>query len=81
MIQQRTFNENPCCTIGYFNVITFVEENHGGVPYYMRKSMDFIFVIKVCGLVDIGFSGHKFNWSNKRGSTQNQEEAWKGNGK
>ena len=29
--------------------------------------MDFIAVIDACGLVDIGFSGQKFTWSNKRG--------------
>ena len=60
MIQQRTFNENPCCTIGYFNVITFVEEKFGGVPYNLRKSMDFIAVVEVCGHLDVGFSCNKF---------------------
>ena len=67
MIQQATLNDNPLCTVGDFNVINFVEEKHGGLPYNMRKSMDFIAIIEACGLMDIDFSGHKFTWSNKRG--------------
>ena len=38
----------------------------GEETYKMRISMDFIALIEACGLVDIGFSGHKFTWSNKR---------------
>ncbi|XP_015084240.1 uncharacterized protein LOC107027651 [Solanum pennellii] len=67
MIKQDTLNDNPWCTVGDFNVITSVEEKLGGLPYNMRKSMDFIAVIEACGLLDIGFCGHKFTWSNKRG--------------
>ncbi|XP_027768863.1 uncharacterized protein LOC114074907 [Solanum pennellii] len=33
----------------------------------MTKSMDFIAVVEACGLLNIGFSGYKFTWSNKRG--------------
>ncbi|KAK4707013.1 hypothetical protein R3W88_033427 [Solanum pinnatisectum] len=33
----------------------------------MRKSFDFIAVIEACGLIDLGFSGPKYTWSNKRG--------------
>ncbi|KAK4733752.1 hypothetical protein R3W88_008013 [Solanum pinnatisectum] len=33
----------------------------------MRKSLEFIAVIEACGLMDLGFSGQKFTWSNKRG--------------
>nr|XP_019067280.1 uncharacterized protein LOC109119268 [Solanum lycopersicum] len=58
---------NPWCAVGDYNVISDVDEKLGGLPYNMRKSMDFIAVIEACGLVDIGFSGHKFTWSNKRG--------------
>ena len=39
----------------------------GGLPYKMRKSIDFINVIEACGILDIGFSGQKFTWCNKRG--------------
>lgn len=39
----------------------------GGFPYDVRKRNDFITVIEVCGLLDIGFSGHKFSRTNNRG--------------
>lgn len=33
----------------------------------MRKSLEFIAVIEACGLLNLGFSGQKYTWSNKRG--------------
>ncbi|KAG5585870.1 hypothetical protein H5410_046304 [Solanum commersonii] len=51
---------------GDYNVITNIEEKLGGVPYNMRKSLEFIVVIEACGLLDLGFSGQKYTWSNKR---------------
>ena len=66
MIQQATLNDNPWCSVGDFNVITSVEEKLGGVPYNIRKIMNFTAVIEACGLLYIGFSGKNFTWSNKR---------------
>ena len=42
-------------------------EKLGGIPYNMRKSLEFISVIEACGLMDLGFNGPKFTWSNQRG--------------
>ncbi|KAK4707382.1 hypothetical protein R3W88_033071 [Solanum pinnatisectum] len=33
----------------------------------MKKSLEFIAVTEACGLIDLGFSGQKFTWSNNRG--------------
>ncbi|KAK4733777.1 hypothetical protein R3W88_008038 [Solanum pinnatisectum] len=33
----------------------------------MKKSLEFIGVIEACGLMDLGFNGPKFTWSNQRG--------------
>ncbi|XP_015166827.1 uncharacterized protein [Solanum tuberosum] len=57
----------PWCTVGDFNVITDIDEKLGGIPYNMRKSLEFIGVIEACGLMDLGFNGPKFTWSNQRG--------------
>ncbi|XP_069145909.1 uncharacterized protein [Solanum lycopersicum] len=67
LLYHASVNTNPWCAVGDYNVITDVGEKLGGLPYNMRKSLDFIAVIEACGLADIGFSGHKFTWSNKRG--------------
>ncbi|KAK6780088.1 hypothetical protein RDI58_022272 [Solanum bulbocastanum] len=57
----------PWCTVGDFNVITDADEKLGGCVYNMKKSLEFIGVIEACGLMDLGFSGPKFTWSNHRG--------------
>ncbi|KAK4717420.1 hypothetical protein R3W88_015758 [Solanum pinnatisectum] len=57
----------PWCTVGDFNVITDTAEKMGGCPYNMKKSLVFIGVIEACGLMDLGFNGPKFTWSNQRG--------------
>ncbi|KAH0734895.1 hypothetical protein KY285_010602 [Solanum tuberosum] len=58
---------SPWFSIGDFNVIRAIKEKLGGLPYNMRKSLEFIVVIEVCGLMDLGFNGQKFTWSNNRG--------------
>ncbi|KAG5604805.1 hypothetical protein H5410_026297 [Solanum commersonii] len=62
-----TRDTTPWCTVGDFNVITDIDEKLGGIPYNMRKSLEFIGVIEACGLMDLGFNGPKFTWSNQRG--------------
>ncbi|KAG5599221.1 hypothetical protein H5410_030591 [Solanum commersonii] len=58
---------SPWCAVGDYNVITSIDEKLGGVSYNMKKSLEFIDVIEACGLMDLGFSGQKFTWSNNRG--------------
>ncbi|KAK4733751.1 hypothetical protein R3W88_008012 [Solanum pinnatisectum] len=68
MLQHASSRTNSLwCAVGDYNVITSTEEKRGGVPYNMRKSMEFIAVTEACGLMDLGFSGQKFTWSNNRG--------------
>ncbi|KAG5580317.1 hypothetical protein H5410_050944 [Solanum commersonii] len=67
MLYQDAETNKPWCSVGDYNVITSIEEKLGGVPYNMRKSLEFIAIIEACGLMDLGFSGQKFTWSNKKG--------------
>ncbi|KAK6793719.1 hypothetical protein RDI58_007172 [Solanum bulbocastanum] len=62
-----TRDTTPWCTVGDFNVIKETDEKLGGIPYNMRKSIDFIGVIEACGLIDLAFNVPKFTWSNQRG--------------
>lgn len=57
----------PWCVIGDVNVIALVKENIRGIPYQMSKCMDFLSMIEDSGLVDLGYYGHKYTWSNGRG--------------
>ncbi|XP_049405105.1 uncharacterized protein LOC125868520 [Solanum stenotomum] len=49
----------PWCTIGDFN---------------MKKIFEFISMIEVCGLVDLGYTGPPFTWCNQRAT---QARVWK----
>ncbi|KAH0639245.1 hypothetical protein KY290_036523 [Solanum tuberosum] len=55
--QANATTNSPWCAVGDCNVITSMDEKLGGVPYNMRKSLEFIAVIEACGLMDLGFSG------------------------
>ncbi|XP_049365117.1 uncharacterized protein LOC125829910 [Solanum verrucosum] len=68
MLFHAAESSKPWCLVGDYNVITSMEEKLGGIPYNMRKSLDFIAVIETCGLIDLGFNGQRFTWSNKRGT-------------
>ncbi|XP_070036672.1 uncharacterized protein [Nicotiana tomentosiformis] len=57
----------PWCIIGDFNGIASVEEKIDGLPYQMKKSIDFLSMIEDCGLVDLAFYGPRYTWSNGRG--------------
>ncbi|KAH0772311.1 hypothetical protein KY290_016292 [Solanum tuberosum] len=74
MIFRAAESNKPWCSVGDYNVITSIEEKLGGVPYNMRKSLEFVAVIEACGLVDLGFNGQKYTWSNNRGI---QQRIWK----
>uniref|UniRef100_A0A8C0UC45 Reverse transcriptase domain-containing protein n=1 Tax=Cyanistes caeruleus TaxID=156563 RepID=A0A8C0UC45_CYACU len=57
----------PWCVIGDFNVIATIEEKIGGIPYQIKKSLEFLSMIEDCGLTDLGYYGSKYTWSNGRG--------------
>nr|XP_009767379.1 PREDICTED: uncharacterized protein LOC104218552 [Nicotiana sylvestris]XP_016449441.1 PREDICTED: uncharacterized protein LOC107774429 [Nicotiana tabacum] len=68
VLNQKSSSCNvPWCVIGDFNVIASVEEKIGGIPYQMSKSIEFLSMTKDCGLVDLGYYGPKYTWSNGRG--------------
>ena len=67
MLHQATVHNKPWCSVGDFNAITTFDKKFGGVPYHMRNNIEFIAFIEAGILTDIGISGHKFTWSNKRG--------------
>lgn len=55
------------CVIGEFNFIASMEEEIGGIPFQLKKTIEFLSMIEDCGLVDLGFYGPRYTWSNGRG--------------
>ncbi|XP_015159800.1 uncharacterized protein [Solanum tuberosum] len=66
MLNIAADNNKPWCSVGDYYVITNIEEKLGGVPYNMRKILEFITMIEACGLLDLGFSGQKYTLSNNK---------------
>lgn len=65
-----TNDDCPWICLGDFNEILNNDEKEGGIrhtwshPRYLRNFMDYN------GLIDVGFSGQKFTWENRRTGTE-----------
>ena len=66
--------QGPALFIGDFNSIMSQEEKRGGNPYAESSSGGFRGAIEDMGLIDLGFSGNAFIWSNKRRGRANIKE-------
>ncbi|KAK3194206.1 hypothetical protein Dsin_025516 [Dipteronia sinensis] len=64
----------PWLCIGDFNEVLHSAEKHGGPPRQRRLIEDFREAVDDCELMDMGFRGPGFTWSNRReGSAMVQE--------
>ncbi|XP_049391560.1 uncharacterized protein LOC125855975 [Solanum stenotomum] len=52
--------------IGYFNVITSIEEKKGGRSYRREEILDFLECLNDCGLQDAGYNGSIYTWCDNR---------------
>ena len=59
MLQQAEVIDKLSCSVGDYNVITSTEKKLGGIPYDIKKILDFIAIIEAYDLMDMGFSGQK----------------------
>ena len=56
----------PWLCIGDFNMIISQSKKLGGHPYACSSNDPFHYFLDSFGMVDLGFSGNPFTWSNKR---------------
>lgn len=68
-----TFSE-PWILIGDFNSITCQAEKKGGNPFASSSNNNFSNNLDDLGLVDLGFHGNQFTWTNKRAGSDNIQE-------
>ena len=52
--------------MGDFNGVLFEEKKYGGNPISQRQLGAILDCMNVCHMMDLGFSGPNFTWSNKR---------------
>ncbi|PKI46345.1 hypothetical protein CRG98_033240 [Punica granatum] len=64
----------PWIGIGDFNCIVTGDEKQGGRPFQATSSTGLGYIIDLLGLVDLGFSGNKHTWTNKRIGAANIRE-------
>ena len=57
-----------------FNKVLMSSETFGGQPMNIRRAMKFQECLNLCGMMDMGFSGARYTWSNLREVTENIQE-------
>lgn len=63
----------PWILTGDFNDVLYESEKQGGNVCDLTSITRFKDAIESCGLKDLGFSGYKFTWSNRRGEAVIEE--------
>ena len=56
----------PWLLLGDFNEVLNSEDKFGGRSINLNRALDFKECLDTCSLLDLGFSGPKFTWSNLR---------------
>lgn len=69
-IKQIIESEAEVCVVGDFNAITGIDEKYGGNPVLNMNSCNFRDFLFETGLVDLGFKGSAYTWTNRQ-STSN----------
>ncbi|XP_060195386.1 uncharacterized protein LOC132624660 [Lycium barbarum] len=65
----RTLNSHinkPWSIMGDFNNIIEAEEKQGGRQHRLSRSLEFVGCMDDCNMMDAGYSGDKFTWTNAR---------------
>ena len=67
---------NPWCCLGDFNAISNIREKSGGSSFIYKTAQDFNDMLMQCNLMDLGFSGPAYTWTNKRQAIFNIFNTW-----
>lgn len=60
-------NNGPWIVAGDFNEVLLPSEKFGGFTLHTRRADRFRDCLNYCNLLDLGFTGSKYTWTNKRG--------------
>jgi len=60
----------PWLCIGDFNMILSQQDKMGGLPYASSSTDSFTGFVNLFGMIDLGFTGNPFTWSNHRDGHQ-----------
>ena len=66
LLNERKDYYGPWLCIGDLNMISSQSEKYGGRPFACLSNDPFCSFVDSFGMIDLGFSGNPFTWSNKR---------------
>ena len=66
LTQVAQLHNMPWLLLGDFNEVLSSEDKFGGRSINLNRALDFKECLDTCSLLDLGFSGPKFTWSNLR---------------
>lgn len=66
----HTTSKDPWLVLGDFHEITSISEKFGGTPINQNRLNSFKSLLNNCNLLDFGFTGPKFTWTNLRKNSQ-----------
>ena len=64
LTQVASLHNLPWLLAGDFNEVLTSEDKFGGLPINLRKSSMFTNYLNTCGMIDLGFHGPRYTWSN-----------------
>jgi ribonuclease HI len=64
--QVATLHNLPWLLVGDFNEVLSSDDKFGGLPVRLGRSQLFNNCLNDCGMIDLGFHGPRFTWSNLR---------------
>lgn len=67
-------DSEPWLLIGDFNSVLSQAEKRGGIPFASSSNNSFSNELNNLGLIDLGFNGYPFTWSNKQTDLANIQE-------
>ena len=66
LIQTAGLHNLPWVVVGHFNEPLMEEDKFGGRVVSVNRSLLFKECLDKCNMIDIGFSGPYFTWTNRR---------------
>ncbi|KAL0009323.1 hypothetical protein SO802_010825 [Lithocarpus litseifolius] len=73
-----SFSEGSWCCVGDFNAILHASKKQSVHAPYYNQMEDFRVALEECKLADLGFTGHKFIWKNRRPGSAHTKQRLEG---
>ena len=66
LVHTASLHHLPWLLLGDFNEVLYIDDKFRGRPVNFRRAFNFKSCLDTCGMIDLGFHGPRFTWSNLR---------------